>query len=228
MPSKGHLDQVQQNLCLTRVKPTDLPTTTTDDAFPLQEMPTLECYVMAAPMPTAPTGKYYTDQTGHFPCTSSSGNNYVLIAYHYECNCIMVEPLPNCKANSILAAHKQIIEQLHHAGITCSFVMLDNECSSALQTFLHEESVKFQKMPPGIHCRNAAKRAICTFKNHFVAGLCTVNTSFSLYLWDKLLLQAKLTFNLLRRSQMNPKLSAWEQLYGVFDYNATPLGLPGT
>jgi hypothetical protein len=27
---------------------------------------------------------------------------------------------------------------------------------------------------------------------------------------------------------MNPKLSAWEQLFGVFDYNATPLGPPGT
>jgi hypothetical protein len=86
--AKGHLDQVQQNLRSTRVKPTDLPPTTTDDAFPPQEMPTSECYVMAAPMPTAPTGKYYTDQTGHFPCTSSSGNNYVLIAYHYDCNCL--------------------------------------------------------------------------------------------------------------------------------------------
>jgi hypothetical protein len=74
--AKGHLDQVRQNLHSTRVKPTDLPPTTTDDAFPPQEMPTSECYVMAAPMPTAPTGKYYTDQTGHFPCTSSSGNNY--------------------------------------------------------------------------------------------------------------------------------------------------------
>jgi hypothetical protein len=80
--AKGHLDQVQQNLHLTRVKPTDLPPTTTDDAFPLQEMPTSQCYVMAAPMPTAPTGKYYTNQTGPFPCTSSSGKNYVLIAYH--------------------------------------------------------------------------------------------------------------------------------------------------
>jgi hypothetical protein len=27
---------------------------------------------------------------------------------------------------------------------------------------------------------------------------------------------------------MSPKLSAWEQLYGVFDYNATPLGPPST
>jgi hypothetical protein len=32
--AKGHLDQVQQILHLTRVKPTDLPPTTTDDAFP--------------------------------------------------------------------------------------------------------------------------------------------------------------------------------------------------
>jgi hypothetical protein len=127
-----------------------------------------------------------------------------------------------------VAAHKRIIEQLCHAGVTCSFVMLDNECSSTLQTFLHKESIKFQKTPPGIHHSNAAKRAIRTFKNHFVAGLCTVNTSFPLYLWDKLLLQAELTLNLLRGSRMNPKLSAWEHLYGIFDYNATPLGLPGT
>jgi hypothetical protein len=89
-------------------------------------MPTSECYVMAAPLPTATTGKYYTNQTGRFPCTSSSGNNYVLIAYHYDCNCILAEPLPNHKANSIVAAHKRIIEQLCHAGVTCSFVMLDN------------------------------------------------------------------------------------------------------
>jgi hypothetical protein len=146
--AKGHLDQVRQNLHSTRVKPTDLPPTTTDDAFPPQEMPTSECYVMAAPMPTAPAGKYYTDQTGRFPCTSSSGNNYVLIAYHYDCNCILAEPLPNHKANSIVAAHKQIIERLRRAGVTCSFVMLDNECSSALQTFLHEESIKFQRRHP--------------------------------------------------------------------------------
>jgi len=46
---------------------------------------------------------------------------------------------------------------------------------------------------------------------------------FPLYLWDKLLQQAELTLNLLRGSRMNPKLAAWEQLHGVFDYNATPL-----
>jgi hypothetical protein len=108
--AKGHLDQVRQNLRSTRVKLTDLPPTTTDDTFPLQETPTLKCYVMSAPMPTAPTGKYYTNQTGCFSCTPSSGNNYVLFANLYNCNCILAEPLPNCKANSIVVAHKRNIK----------------------------------------------------------------------------------------------------------------------
>jgi hypothetical protein len=106
--------------------------------------------------------------------------------------------------------------------------MLDNECSHALKEFFHSEAIKHQKMPASKHRRNSAERGIRTWKNHFVAGLCTVHESFPLYLWDKLIQQAKLTLNLLSSSRMNPKLLAWEQLYGVFDYNATPLGPPGT
>jgi hypothetical protein len=62
--------------------------------------------------------------------------------------------------------------------------------------------------PPGIHRRNAAERAIRTFKNHFIAGLCGVDQYFPLHLWDRLLPQAILTLNLLRGSRINPKLSA--------------------
>ena len=40
--------------------------------------------------------------------------------------------------------------------------------------------------------------------------------------------QAVLTLNLMRLSRINPKLSAWEQLYGVYDFNATPIAPPGT
>jgi hypothetical protein len=226
--AKGHLDQVRKNLRSTRMKPKDVPTPDLDDVFPAQESPTSTCYVTAITLPTAPTGKYYTDQTGRFPCTSSSGSNYVLVAYHYDSNAILVEPLQNRKSGSILAAHKRILDRLRRAGVQCSFVMLDNECSLALQQFFNDKSIQFQKTPAGMHRRNAAERAIRTFKNHFVAGLCTVNEAFPLYLWDKLLQQAELTLNLLRGSRMNPKLAAWEQLNGVFDYNATPLGPPGT
>ena len=34
--------------------------------------------------------------------------------------------------------------------------------------------------------------------------------------------------NMLRGSRMNPKLSAWDQVCGVYDYNSTPIGPPGT
>jgi hypothetical protein len=46
-------------------------------------------------------------------------------------------------------------------------------------------------------------------------------------LWDKLIEQCELTLNLLRRSHINPKLSAYAQLHGQFDFNATPLAPPG-
>ena len=39
------------------------------------------------------SGKYYTDQTGRFPFTSSKGNKYILAAYHYDSNTIHAEPL---------------------------------------------------------------------------------------------------------------------------------------
>jgi hypothetical protein len=49
-----------------------------------------------------------------------------------------------------------------------------------------------------------------------------------LFLWDNLVKQANITLNLLRASCLNPKLSAYAQLHGSFDFNRTPLAPPGT
>jgi hypothetical protein len=78
-----------------------------------------------------------------------------------------------------------------------------------------------------MHRRNAAERAIRTFKNHFIAGLCSLDKDFPLHLWDRLLLQALLSLNLLCGSRINPKLSAWAQLFGNFDFNRIPIAPPG-
>jgi hypothetical protein len=53
------------------------------------------------------------------------------------------------------------------------------------------------------------------FKDHFLAILAGVNSTFPLYLWDLPLPQAKLTLNLLRQAMLN------------FDFNKTPLGPVG-
>ena len=43
------------------------------------------------------TGKIYTVQKGRFPITSSRGNKYILVDFHYDSNTIHAEPLKTRK-----------------------------------------------------------------------------------------------------------------------------------
>jgi hypothetical protein len=79
-----------------------------------------------------------------------------------------------------------------------------------------------------MHRRNAAERAIRTWKNHFTAGICSVDQAFPLHLWPHLIEQATITINLLRASQRNPQVSAHSVLEGNFNFDATPMAPPGT
>ena len=99
--------------------------------------------------------------------------------------------------------------------------------SQSLKQFMTSEGIDYQLVPPGVHRRNAAERAIRTFKNHFIAGLCSTDKNFPLHLWDQLVPQAELTLNMLRGSRLNPKVSALTQLNGHFDFNRTPIAPPG-
>ena len=45
--------------------------------------------------------------------------------------------------------------------------------------------------------------------------------------WDRVLPVAVLTLNMLRPSRMNPAKSAYNELWGNFDFNKTPLAPPG-
>ena len=85
-----------------------------------------------------------------------------------------------------------------------------------------------QRVPPHNHRRNAAERAIQTFKNHFIAGLATADPKYPMREWDRLIPQAVLTLNIMRECRINPKISAYAYLFGQFDFNATPLAPPGT
>jgi len=104
---------------------------------------------------------------------------------------------------------------------------LDNEASSMLQDYMAKEGIDYQLTPAGIRRRNSFERGIQTIKKHFIAGLCSTDPRFALNLWDKTLLHCLITLNLLRASRVNPQLSAYAQIHGVFDYNRTPLTPPG-
>ena len=141
---------------------------------------------------------------------------------------IFAEPMKSRSATDHLNAYKHIHNILKSRGLKPQLQRLDNEASHLLKTFLHDNQVDFQLVPPHAHRRNSAERAIRVFKNHFIAGLCSTDPSFPLHLWDKLIPQALITLNLLRSAHINPQLSAQALIFGSFDFNRTPLAPPGT
>ena len=177
---------------------------------------------------TNPKNKAYMDATGRFPHCSSRGNEYVLIGYHPPSNAILGVPLKNRQAATITKAWKLLHDQFSVGGLQPSTWILDNETSSELRTAMIKKKLNYQLVPPHNHRANAAERAIQSFKNHFKAGLASLDPDFPIAEWDRLLTQAFLTLNLLRTASTNPQLSAHASLFGQFDFNATPLAPPGT
>jgi hypothetical protein len=104
---------------------------------------------------------------------------------------------------------------------------MDNEASAAVKEFLRKENIQYQLVPPYIHRRNAAERAIRTFKAHFIAGISTVDAHFHMHIWCRLVNQAIITLNLLRNSRLNKKFSAYAQVFGQFYLSTTLLAPPG-
>jgi hypothetical protein len=133
------------------------------------------------------TGMVYTEPTRKFLVPSVSGNQYVLVVYEYDSNYIHAEPMIDRTGLSIIAAYQRSITFLQSRGFKPLLQRLDNEATSALQEFLAGSDIDFQLAPPHVHHRNAAERAIRTFKNHFIAGLCSTNPNFPLNMWDKLI-----------------------------------------
>lgn len=229
---KGHMDQTRKNQRSTKPKTpisADFDSDGDPDAFPLPQVLSItgarthHCYAACVQY----TGQIYTDQTGRFVTPSSNGSTELFVLYDYDSNYIHVEPMKGKSGPEILAAYQRAFKVLCAAGLRPQLQRLDNEASETLKQFMTDENVDFQLVPPGVHRRNAAERAIRTFKNHFIAGLCSLDKDFPLHLWDRLLPQALLTLNLLRGSRINPKLSAQAQVHGPFDYNRTPLAPPG-
>jgi hypothetical protein len=225
---KGHLDQTRKNQASTKQKPESANTKDDgdDDVFPTSTSSgeqSHHCYATIM----EPMGQIYTDQTGRFVQASSNGNNYLLMLYDYDSNSILAEPLKTGTGQAILAAYKILRTKLCNAGLRPKLQCLNNECSEALKQFMSNEGVDYQLVPPGIHHRNAAERAICTFKNHFIAVVCSIDNHFPLHLWDPLVPQAVITLNMMTGSRINPQLSAWAQINGHFDFNRTPLAPPG-
>jgi hypothetical protein len=199
-----------------------------EDISPLTDTTTNTMFATIVDLDEVPiTRKSYSDLTGRFPAKSQQGNLYVLILYTYDDNAIIDEPLKSRSDNDQLKAYQVILKRaVGRAPLTMHW--MDNEVLVAIKGLLKNEfKLDYQLVPLHTHRQNAAERAICTFKNHFIAGLCSADNEFPIWLWDRLLPQAEITINLMRASRMQPASSAYEAVFGPFDHNKTPLAPPG-
>ena len=158
-----------------------------------------------------------------FICASTSGMKYQMVVYDYDSNNILVEPMKSRTSAEHTRAYKVIFKHLKSRGFKPKLQKLDNETSAMVKDFLTDNGFYFQLTPAGIHRHNAAELAIRTWKNRFIANLCGTDPDLTLELWDRLVPQCIMTLNLLRKSIINPKLSAYAQIKGMFDFNKTPL-----
>jgi hypothetical protein len=101
-------------------------------------------------------------------------------------------------------------------------------CSNTVKKYIRSKKIDIQLVPPHNHCVNAEEWAITTFKEHSIAALGTVEALCPFQLWNEFLPQVELTLNMLCFSWQNPKKSAYQEIYGTFYFNPTPLAPLGT
>jgi hypothetical protein len=90
------------------------------------------------------------------------------------------------------------------------------------------EQTCIQYTPLDIHCTNPTKRAICTWKNHFLAGMVGLPKLFPMANWCRLTTQCNTTVNMLHPCCYNPLLLTHKALIGLFSFDATPMPPLGT
>lgn len=107
--------------------------------------------------------------------------------------------------------------------------MMDNQATIPIEAYLKKEDCKWQFVESSNHCVNAAERAIHSFKNHFISGLCSTDQDWPLQLWDQMATQALIPLNLLCNSLIDPTKSAYHHFFcHSYNWNAHPLVPPGT
>ena len=134
-----------------------------NDAFPLSPSPNTKTYdVVYVVIDKKEFNTAYTDITGQFPMRSSRGNQYILVGYHFDANCIHGIAIKDRTATTLTAAWQTLHDLFGKAGAAPNTYVMDNEISSDLKDALQVNQTTYQLVPPYSHRRNLTERAIQT------------------------------------------------------------------
>jgi hypothetical protein len=146
--TKGHLNHQRKNARTTQVKDPKVTVTEPELDHGIKTQ-----FVYAA---TIDAGQIYTDQTGRSLVVLSKGNTYIMILYDYDSNAILTQPIKYRTAPELLRAFQVMEQELVARGLKPKLMKLDNEASKMLKTYLHQQNITFQLVPPYSHRRNSA------------------------------------------------------------------------
>ena len=82
---------------------------------------------------------------------SSQGNQYILVGYHFDANCIYGKAIKNRTATTLTAAWQSLHDLFAKAGAAPNTYVMDNEISRDLKEALHNNQTSFQLVPPYSH-----------------------------------------------------------------------------
>ena len=175
--AKGHLQQTRQKNRSTALKSTSSPPTAEkiDDA-----QDTIDgaenSNIILTKIETRNEFLNSSDLPGRFNYISHRGYEYILISVFR--GYIHAEPMKSRQASELTAAYRATYEFFNELGHSPQFQVLDNEDNELLQKIFRKAKVEAQCVPPSIHRRNRAERAIRDWKSHFISGLDNVSKDF--------------------------------------------------
>ena len=102
------------------------PVRTRSRTIPIPPIHVVIRHQYCLPQDSGQTGKFYTDQTGRFPVTSSKGNKYILVAYHYDSNTIHAEPLKKISGLDLNTSYQKLHSLLTNRGLKPNLHILEN------------------------------------------------------------------------------------------------------
>ncbi len=134
---------------------------------------------------------------GAFLYTAANGNRYIFMFYSYDANAILLECTKSKFNQEMLCVYKKCYAKLEQQGFKPRITIMDNEASMAVKTWLTKNDIGYQLATVDIHQTNTAERCIETAKHHIIAGLATTDADFPIQQWNRLILQAQYTLNML-------------------------------
>jgi hypothetical protein len=74
-----------------------------------------------------------------------------MILYDYDSNSILAQPTKDRTSPELLMAFQIMEQELVARGLKPKLMKLDNEASKLLKTYLHQQDITFQLVPPYSH-----------------------------------------------------------------------------